>query len=169
MDIAIVYNNDSTGLVGTFCHLIDNLYPGLNMSLMTVVDQARLSALDTARYIVLFISQQFLQSEGHMQELHLALNRQRSSKTDILYLIKTGPLRGRPFFPRVLKYDLVLSDPVWEKFDHQCFDGKKHEKKVVFSKVSRMGHSHTFTTHYREYFAITKAVYDVVEYLENPK
>ncbi|WAR19248.1 hypothetical protein MAR_001086 [Mya arenaria] len=168
MDIAIIYANDTVNLVGTFCSVIDKLYPGLNISLHTAVEQTRLSALDKAKCIVLFISQQFLQSDAHMQELHLVLNRQRSLENDIIYLIKAGPLHGRPFFPRILKYDLVLSDDVWADFQKSCFPDTKPDKKVVYCKKSRFGHAHTFRSQYKDFFAVLKAVYDVLEFLLHP-
>ncbi|KAH3853277.1 uncharacterized protein LOC127875226 [Dreissena polymorpha] len=168
--LALIYANDAIHLAGTFCALVDGLCPNLNISVHTSADQQRMTALETAKTVVIFITQQFIQSEGHMAELHMVMNRQRSESTDILYLIKAGPLHGRPFFPRILKYDLVSSDDVWTELEAaQGKDKKGVEKKTVSNKISRIGNASTFFIRYSEYFAMVKASDDVLDFLFNKR
>jgi hypothetical protein len=168
--LALIYANDAIHLAGTFCALVDGNCPNLNISVHTSADQQRMTALETAKTVVVFITQQFIQSEGHMNELHMVMNRQRSESTDILYLIKAGPLYGRPFFPRILKYDLVTSDDVWTEFEATHRQDKKEvEKKTVFNKISRIGNASTFFIRYSEYFAMVKASDDVLDFLFNKR
>lgn len=166
MDIAIVYATDSTHLAGTFCGIVDKLYPGLNISVHTVAEPHRFTALDTAHRIVIFVSENLLSSEQHLQELHLALNRQRSSEKNILYLIQTNDLTSRPFFPRVLPYNIVCSDSIWKEYQLKFLNGAKLEKRATFMKNgSRLEHASTFFLHHGEYFAMEKAADDVLESL----
>ncbi|XP_053381055.1 uncharacterized protein LOC123529545 [Mercenaria mercenaria] len=120
----------------------------------------------TARKIVIFVSQDFLRNENHMQELHLALNRQRPLMENVLYLILTTPLTGRPFFPRILPYNVSCTDTIWKELEKD-FIGKTHDhdvtKVAVFGKRRILEHATTFFCRRAEYFAMTKAVDDVLE------
>lgn len=168
MDIAVSYANDSTHLAGSFCIMMDRLYPNFNISVHSHADQKRYTDLDTARKIVIFVSKDFLCNDQHMQELHLALNRQRTLAQNILYLIQTTPLSGRPFFPRILPYNVSCIDNVWKEFEKD-FLGWNHDtditKVTVFGKKRRLEHASTFFCRRAEYFALTKAVDDVLESL----
>lgn len=153
-------------LAGAFCSFIDRLYPGLNISVHTEADQKRFVALETAKRVVIFISEKFISSEQHVQELHWSINRQRSSDENILYLILASDVTSRPFFPRILPYNIVCSDSVWKEFQNLHLNGSRLERKTVFSKYgSRLGHASTFFCLPSEYFAMEKAVNDVLESL----
>ncbi|XP_060564379.1 uncharacterized protein LOC132723632 [Ruditapes philippinarum] len=121
IDIAVSYANDATNLAGAFCVMLDKKYPNLNMSVYSHGDQQRYNSLDTAKKIVLFISNDFLRNEHHMQELHLALSRQRPLVTNVLYLVQATGITGRPFFPRILPYNISVTDIVWSDLEKQCF------------------------------------------------
>jgi len=166
VDIAIIYAKDSTHLAGTFCSIVDQHYPGLNIDVHTWAEQSRFVALESAHRIVIFVSEEFLTSEQHMQELHLSLNRQRSSSRNVLYLIQTTELTSRPFFPRLLPYDVVCSDPVWTELQTKHMGGLKIERRVFHCKGgNRLGHANTFFCFPRVQFAIEKCTDDILESL----
>lgn len=166
VDVAVSYANDAMHLAGSFCMLMDRFYPNLNISVHSHANQRRYSALDTARKIVIFVSKEFLGNEQHMQELHLALSRQRPLSENILYLVKTTRLSGRPFFPRILPYNVACTDSVWKDLEKTVLKGNHDPdslKVTVFGKKSRLEHASTFFCSNAEYFAVTKAVEDVLE------
>lgn len=163
MDIALSYASDSTHLAGAFFTILDGMYPNLNINVHSTTDQSRFMALDSAKKIVIFVSQDFLKNDHHMQELHLALNRQRSCKQGILYLIQTTKLDGRPFFPRILHYDVACNDSVWSEFESAFPRKETKNKKLLFSKIARLSHLRQFICHYYEYFAMVKAAQDVLQ------
>ncbi|KAL4237274.1 hypothetical protein ACF0H5_001993 [Mactra antiquata] len=168
-DIAISYTGDSIHLVGTFIHMLNGLYPNLNISTHSALDQSRFTALDTAKKIVVFVSRDFVKNEHHMQELHLAVNRQRSSKQHILYLIKTTVLDETPFFTRILPYNVVSTDGVWQEFQSTFPKKKTKSMKMSYAKEMILEHSRQFLCHYYEYFAMVKAVEDVLESILHEK
>ena len=166
VDIALIYASDSTHLAGTFCALIDDLYPDLNIDVRTVAEQSRYKALESAHRIVIFISEKFLTSKLHVLELHSALNRQRSSTKNILYLIQSTTLTSRPFFPRLLPYNIVCSDPIWTDLETEHLDGMPVIRWTVISKKGvRLEHARKFKCYPREHFAMEKAADDILENL----
>ena len=165
IDVAVSYANDATNLAGSFCTMLEKKYPNLNMSVHTHGEQERYNALDTAKKIVIFISNDFLGNKQHMQELHLALSRQRPSMENILYLVQVTKLSNRPFFPRILPYNVSVTDDVWTDFAKKMSLDAGASKVSVFGKRRILEHTSRFYCSHAEYFALTKAVDDVVESL----
>ena len=126
-----------------------------------------MEALDTASVMVMFISREFLLTDSQMHELHLALTRQRLCEKKIIYLIKTTPLKTvHPFFPRILRYDISMTDSVWEKFEKEFLKGRSqidNRKMVTVGRSHKVGVARFFSCKFSEYFALTKASDDVLE------
>ena len=166
-DIVMSYGNDAINLAGAFCYLIDKLYSGLKISVLTHGSHARLKALDTATRVVIFVSRDFIKTEHFMQELHQALSRQRPEQKRIVYLIKVNKLPAHPFFPNILPYDVSCMDKVWFDLEKKYIKGNKTSGTKRIVSTSRMEFAGNFSCDYAEYFAMSKAAEDVLASIIN--
>ena len=162
-DIVMTYANDAQNLAGAFCYLIDKMYTGLKISVLTQASPARLKAFDQATRLVMFISRDFLKTEHFMHELHQALSRQRPEKKRIVYLIKVNAIPTEPFFASLLPYDISLVDKAWFDLEWKYIKGNKRSGNKRVVSTSRMKFAGNFSCDYAEYFAMTKAAEDVLE------
>ena len=162
-DIVMTYANDAQNLAGAFCYLIDKMYTGLKISVLTQASPARLKAFDQATRLVIFISRDFLKTEHFMHELHQALSRQRPEKKRIVYLIKVNVIPTDPFFASLLPYDISLVDKAWIDLERKYIKGNKRSGNKRIVSTSRMKFAGNFSCDYAEYFAMTKAAEDVLE------
>ncbi|KAK3591628.1 hypothetical protein CHS0354_013812 [Potamilus streckersoni] len=162
-DVAICYSDETLHCAAVFCHILDNIYPGLNIDALNKASYLRLQTLDTAKKIIVFISYNFLKSQQSMEELLLALNRQRSEKKQVLYLIQAASPGQRPFFPNLLAYHISLVDRVWIQFEKECLKGKKmlDNKKIV--STNRSDFVGSYTCDLSEFLGLTKLAEDVAE------
>ncbi|XP_013414543.1 uncharacterized protein LOC106176622, partial [Lingula anatina] len=75
---------------------------------------AELTAIDSAKVVVTFLSPSYLESSIQVEELQLALFRQRAAKeAHILYPIHILPLPRKPCYLHVVPCELALYDLLW--------------------------------------------------------
>ncbi|KAL3872816.1 hypothetical protein ACJMK2_036015 [Sinanodonta woodiana] len=161
-DVAICYSDETLHCAAVFCHILDKLYPGLNIDVLNKASYLRLQTLETAKKIIVFISYNFLTSQQSMEELLLALNRQRSEKKQVLYLIQAASPSQRPFFPNLLPYHVSLVDRVWTQFEQECLKGKLLDNKKIVS-TNRSDFMGSYTCDLSEFMGLTKLAEDVAE------
>jgi hypothetical protein len=70
-----------------------------------------LQDLDKAKQILIILSKEYVKSSNHMQELHVALCRQRDAKTErIVRIIMDRNLPEKPMFVHLLPSETNLSE-----------------------------------------------------------
>lgn len=78
------------------------------------VQPPKLQLLDSADMVVVFVSDEYMSSAQHRQELHIALCRQRTTKDHpVLYLIQANHVKPQPVYPHLLHYSINLGDRLW--------------------------------------------------------
>ncbi|KAK7104240.1 uncharacterized protein [Littorina saxatilis] len=78
------------------------------------VQAPKLQLLDSADMIVLIVSDDYLASNQHRHELHIALGRQRTCKDRrILYLMESFHTGERPVYAQLFHYSVNIVDELW--------------------------------------------------------
>ena len=162
LDIAISFARDSVAYAGTLNHIFGLNNPELQISFLNENSQGSLQDLDKAKQILIILSKEYVKSSNHMQELHVALCRQRDAKTErIVRIIMDRNLPEKPMFVHLLPCETNLSDTIWNVY-HKKSCSKGQEKTVMSYKIGMMG---TFSIPYGIYFGLQKAAFDVMKSL----
>lgn len=171
-DVAISFGSDAT----QFGMLLENelkaCIPNLKVKFLWEDNDRTHHDLDSAKQIVTFLSEDFIKSETHMHNLHIALCRERSVKNKrLLHVVQTCTLIPYvPLFPRLLYIDTCFEDKKWlslQKMAYKEADFKKHNGgfsgKTFTSKSQEFGG--TYSTTLANYFATLKVVDDILDNL----
>lgn len=162
IDIAISFARDTIAYVGTLNLIFGMTNDQLQISHLNENAQGSLQDLDEAKQILIILSKEYLESTHHMQELHVALCRQRDAKTErIVRIIMDRNLPEKPMFVHLLPCETNLSDTIWNVY-HKKSCSKGQEKTVMSYKIGMMG---TFSIPYGIYFGLQKAAFDVMKSL----
>ncbi|OWF43843.1 uncharacterized protein LOC110459200 [Mizuhopecten yessoensis] len=162
-DVAIGFAGDATYCAMVLNHVLDNLHPELKVRFLWERNKSLLQDIDTARAIVLFLSEEFVSSEEHMQNLHLALCRQRLLKgRRVVHFVQTMDLPGEHSFLKLLPMAANFKDRIWYDYvKNRGGDKADKMRKYVISKVVDM--SGTFSCSYNDYLAMVKVADDVMD------
>jgi len=162
LDIAISFARDSIAYAGTLNHIFELNNPELQISFLNENSQGSLQDLDKAKQILIILSKEYVKSSNHMQELHVALCRQRDAKTQrIIRIIMAEDLPEKPMFVHLLPCETNLADKIWTIYQKKC-ECVSDRKTVMSYKLGMRG---SFTMTYRIYFALQKAAFDVMKSL----
>ena len=162
LDIAISFARDSVAYAGTLNHIFGLNNPELQISFLNENSQGSLQDLDKAKQILIILSKEYVKSSNHMQELHVALCRQRDAKTQrVIRIIMAENLPEKPMFVHLLPCETNLADKIWTTYQKKC-DCVSDRKTVMSYKLGMKG---SFTMSYRIYFALQKAAFDVMKSL----
>lgn len=162
--IVISHAHDSLYCSVFLGKLLKKHIPGIDINYVSDDIHNRMHFLDTAQKIIIFLSNDFVRSAQHMEELHIALVRQRSSKGKrIVHIIQTTDLPDKPMFLNLLPCVVSLKDAFWDKFCKKYISqqGPAAQRKHIMSK--RSDFPGTFSCSLTDYQAFVAASYDVVE------
>ncbi|XP_069116423.1 uncharacterized protein [Argopecten irradians] len=164
-DVAIGFAGDATYCAMVMNHVLDEVQPGLKIKFLWEKNKTLLQDLDTARVIVLFLSEEFVNSEQHMENLHIALCRQRVLKgRRVVHFVQTMDLPNEHSFLKLLPMAANFTDKIWDDFVKQKGSDVPHKlRKYVTSRLPDI--SGTFSCAYADYFAMVKVGDDVMEEL----
>jgi len=162
IDIAISFARDTVVYVATLNLIFGTTTNQLQISYLNENAQGSLQDLDKAKQILIILSKEYLESAHHMQELHVALCRQRDAKTQrIIRIIMAEDLPEKPMFVHLLPCETNLADKIWTIYQKKC-ECVSDRKTVMSYKLGMRG---SFTMTYRIYFALQKAAFDVMKSL----
>lgn len=167
VDVAIGFAGDNMYCAMVLNNILSDLSPGLNVKFLWERNKTLLQDIDMARVIVLFVSRDFAVSDVHMQNLHLALCRQRPLKRRrVVHFVQTTDFPGDYSFLSLLPMAANFKDKIWLEFvKRRGKHAAEQMRKVVVSTVEDMGGS--FSASYAEYLAMVKVGDDVLEELLN--
>ncbi|XP_033734725.1 uncharacterized protein LOC117323550 [Pecten maximus] len=164
-DVAIGFAGDATYCAMVMNHVLDEVHPGLKIKFLWERNKSLLQDLDTAHVIVLFLSEEFVNSEEHMENLHIALCRQRALKgRRVVHFVQTMDLPSEHSFLKLLPIAANFKDKIWYDFVKQKGADTAHKlRKYVISRIPDI--SGTFSCAYADYLAMVKVGDDVMDEL----
>ncbi|XP_061168895.1 uncharacterized protein LOC133178163 [Saccostrea echinata] len=113
--VVVSVSQNDLSLATSFLHQLQKISPDINTVLISDNTGIDLKCLQTAQKIVVFISKQYLESAHHLEELFIAIIRQRSEKErKVLYVCQSMEVE-KPAFANLLPVDVCLRDEYWEK------------------------------------------------------
>ena len=157
--IAISVSRDKVYCAVFLANFIRAKLPQSKICFLVDENPTGLQELEAADSIIILLSQDYLESATHKNELHLAILKQRANMDKkVLYVCMTGELHECPMFVKLLHYDVHLTDPVWSEFKSK---GLFPTRKVMLSKLKSFEGSFSYDPY--EYAALTKLLDDVIE------
>lgn len=87
--------------------------PGLNVQSSFKSDSERRTLMESARMIVAFLSPSYLDSPEQIEEFHIALCRERTSPTRVLFPITLHPLPQKPTYIHIVPTLMNTNDAMW--------------------------------------------------------
>ncbi|VDH98627.1 Hypothetical predicted protein [Mytilus galloprovincialis] len=168
IDVAISFARDTIACAGTLNDIFCKENEKLQISFLNENTQGNLKDLDSAKQVIIILSKEYIQSTHHMQELHLALCRQRESKNKVVVRIFAEEgLPEKPMFIYLLPFDTVVTDKIWKKYHKMSVnDCDMRHKTVMSHKQGMMG---SFMILYGTYYALQKTAFEVMESLTSTK
>lgn len=89
--IVFAYATDGLKLAACLSQIIHDDFPNIKTSLLTFNQAEIRKEIDNADIIVIFVSDEFLQAQHHVEELHIALCRQRTiTESTVVYLVQVS-------------------------------------------------------------------------------
>ncbi|KAK3093652.1 hypothetical protein FSP39_018503 [Pinctada imbricata] len=157
--VVISVSRDKVYCAVSFAKILLETLPKANIDFLIDENPSGLKELETADGIVLMLSDDYFKSSTHLEELHMAIIKQRANlNKKTIFALQTDRLGKAPMFARLLHYDVSLKDPVWGGF---CSEGLPTGRKMIMSVIKDF--SGTFSYDNAEYAAITKLADDVIE------
>ncbi|CAG2185236.1 unnamed protein product [Mytilus edulis] len=168
IDVAISFARDTIAFAGTLNDIFGKENEKLQISFLNENTQGNLKDLDSAKQVIIILSKEYIQSTHHMQELHLALCRQRESKNKVVVRIFAEEgLPEKPMFIHLLPFDTVVTDKIWKKYHKMSVNECDMRHKTVMShKQGMMG---SFMILYGTYYALQKTAFEVMKSLSSTK
>lgn len=158
VDVAISFARDAIAFAGVLNGELCSKNSKLNISFLNENMQGSLQDLDMAKQIIIIISKEFVLSHHHMQELHVALCRQRESTDKTVVRIVAAPgIPDKPMFLHLLPYETNMSDKIWRYIGGPQIQGIS--KAVMSYKEGMKG---SFMVAYPNYYALQKTAYEVM-------
>ncbi|XP_072037364.1 uncharacterized protein [Amphiura filiformis] len=82
-------------------------------------EKERLTLMDTARCVVAFVTPSYLDSPEQVEEFHIALCRQRTSPSTVLFPITVHPVPPKPTYFRLVPCSVSIADAMWSELAHK--------------------------------------------------
>ena len=113
-DIVFSFSFQSLKFAAVFKVKMESVLPGAKCTFLSEHRSQRLQLLNSAKYIVIFVSDEYAQSPQQMEELHLALIRQRDeADRKRVYLVQCEKSVDEPLYLQFLSYSACLDDNLW--------------------------------------------------------
>ncbi|XP_041353478.1 uncharacterized protein LOC121371556 isoform X2 [Gigantopelta aegis] len=161
-DIVFSFSFQSLKFAAVFSKKMVTLLPDVKCIFLSEHRSQRLQLLDSAKYIVIFVSSQYSQSPQQMEELHLALCRQRAgANRKLVYLIQCRKSVDEPFYLQLLPYSVCLDDTLWKKTAISLVKNSYSAHHTV--KMTRETIQGTYTCTLSEYLALSMVCLDIEE------
>ncbi|GFS26505.1 collagen alpha-6(VI) chain [Elysia marginata] len=118
-DVAFVYAQDCLKLAAILSVLLRQHAPGLICQMVSDSTCQRRELLESARMVVVIVSDQLVGTQPLLEELHTVLCRQRSTADDtVVYLMQSGHTEVSPFYLHALPYRVSLDDEnLWRRLE----------------------------------------------------
>ncbi|GAB1601404.1 hypothetical protein Ahia01_000418700 [Argonauta hians] len=97
--------------------ILQNYFSDMQVLLFSASIHDRLSLLEEADVIVMFICDDYFKSSKAFEELNIAFNRQRKSKKRILHFVCTEKIPTFLTYFQILPYSVVFSDTCWNSVE----------------------------------------------------
>ena len=111
-DIAFIYVE--TGPAYFVNNLLRRRSPDIKTNFKVVSDGAQWDHLDSAKLVVVFLSYEFVISQKHVEEFHVALARHRKSEDQpVLYPVLVGDLPKMPTYFRLVPCRIASYNKHW--------------------------------------------------------
>ncbi|XP_062596636.1 uncharacterized protein LOC134258086, partial [Saccostrea cucullata] len=150
--VVVSVSQNDLSLATCFLYQLQKINPGIKTELIDDNTGIDLKCLQTAQKIVVFISKQYLESAHHLEELLIAIIRQRNDKErKVLHVCQTTKVE-KPAFANLLPVDVCLWDEFWEMF--------KESSKTV--KLDIMELKGSFSYKSQDFAAMTKLADDIL-------
>ncbi|CAC5380546.1 unnamed protein product [Mytilus coruscus] len=168
IDVAISFARDTVAYAGTLNDIFGKENDQLQISFLNENTQGNLKDLDSAKQIIIILSKEYIQSTHHMQELHVALCRQRESKNKLVVrILAEENLPEKPMFIHLLPFDTVVTDKLWKRYHKISVNDCDMKHKTVMShKQGMMG---SFMIPFGTFYALQKTAFEVIKSLTSPK
>ncbi|XP_061166247.1 uncharacterized protein LOC133175136 [Saccostrea echinata] len=151
--VVVSVSQNDLSLATSLLFQLQKISPDINTVLISDNTGIDLKCLQTAQKIVVFISKQYLESAHHLEELFIAIIRQRSEKErKVLYVCRTMEVE-EPSFANLLPVDVCLGDEFWGKMF-------KESSKTV--KLDLMELKGSFSYRSQDFAAMTKLADDIL-------
>ncbi|XP_012942474.1 uncharacterized protein LOC101852264 [Aplysia californica] len=158
--VTFSYVHDGLKCAAILSELLKMEAPNVSTTLLSGSEAAARREIDSSDIVVAFVSDEYLQSPLHMQELHMALCKQRALKdSTVLYLVKGDHSSPRPFYPHLLPFNVSLSDRHWVR------QGKRLTNQTFKFLVYCEGMQGTYMCSSAQYLALQQAKEDILELL----
>ena len=89
--------------------------PSLVVKATVNSEKERLTLMDTARCVVPFLTPNYLDSPEQVEEFHIALCRQRTSPSTVLFPIMLHPLPQKPTYFHLVPAPVNVTDAMWSE------------------------------------------------------
>ncbi|XP_076442860.1 uncharacterized protein LOC143281529 [Babylonia areolata] len=163
--VALSFTNDCLNQASVLSHLLKKQQGGASLTVEMLASQGVQGSklLDTADMVVVFLSDEYMESAQHRTELHIALCRQRTTKDrPVIYLIEAHHVKTSPVYPRLLPHSIGLRDKHWPTLARNA---RKLKSKLTFKVQVAGGMTmHVYCTG-QEYMALSTTAMDVADKL----
>ena len=89
--VTFSYVHDGLKFAAILSELLNDASPNIKTTLLSGSAAAARREIDSCDLVVIFVTDEYLKSELHMQELHMALCRQRTEKeSTVVYLVQVS-------------------------------------------------------------------------------
>ena len=109
--------------------------PSLVTKVTVQSDQERLTLMDTARCVVPFLSPSYLDSPEQVEEFHIALCRQRFSRTTVIFPLTVHALPQKPTYFHIVPCLVDITDALWAELAQKW---SAHEPNVMVKKETAL-------------------------------
>lgn len=143
-DIALSFANSDRKSAMLLKQLLLEKLPSLNISEPGSGDFGRVKSLDVARVIVPLLSPAFLASNELLEELNIAIFRNRSSSRQILFPIQVAAIPPKPTYVHLIPCEFSSADYKWA-----CKIVGENRNDAVFQTAEKccMGVDEVFCLH----------------------
>lgn len=146
---------NDTKFAASLMNILLDYLPRMEILLFSKSHQDRLSLLNQADHIIMFVSAEYISTAKGLEELTICFNRQRQAKHRFLHFACTAEIPDCLSYLQILPYSIVFSDPHMSKIT------KKYPENttLVFENAGIQG---TFTYARYEVAALKKFALDIV-------
>lgn len=134
-DVALSYAEGDKRAAVILKQLLLEKVPSLKISEPKAGDFSRVQSLDVARVIVPLLSPAFLASSELVEELNIAIFRNRSASRRILFPIQIAAYPPKPSYVHLVPCEFSISDYKWA---HRIVDQKLEEKVSLLAQRNHM-------------------------------
>lgn len=134
-DVALSYAEGDKRAAVILKQLLLEKVPSLKISEPKAGDFSRVQSLDVARVIVPLLSPAFLASSELVEELNIAIFRNRSASRRILFPVQIAAYPPKPSYVHLVPCEFSSSDYKWA---HRIVDRKLEEKVSLLAQRNHM-------------------------------